>query len=69
MKKSRPFGFNRSVELLRKMHQPNCGVKLKSKDESLDFLKEQYEQLKSQKKDETLEAKLLKLTLLAVSRN
>ena len=51
------------------MHQPNCGVKLKSKDESLDFLKEQYEQLKSQKKDETLEAKLLKLTLLAASRN
>jgi hypothetical protein len=69
MKKSRPMNFNRTVDLLKKMHQSNCGVKLKSKEESLDFLQERVKEFKLQKNEDSLEAKLLKLTLLAASRN
>lgn len=41
----------------------NCGLKLKSKKESLQAMKERFEQLKTDKKTQTPEFKMLKKIL------
>jgi hypothetical protein len=56
-------GVLRSEEILRRMTSINCNVKLKSKKESLQFIKERYEQLKLEGEIQTPEFKMLKKLL------
>lgn len=56
---------NRSAGILKKMTLINCGVSLKSKKESLQAMKERFEQLKTDKKTQNPEFKMLKKILEA----
>ncbi len=53
-------GQERSVEILKKMQIMNCGLKLKSKQESLEFMLEQYEHYVNEGKKNEAPVKLLK---------
>ena len=63
MKKREHFGFERTVDLLRKMHSPNCGVKFKSKKESLQYMLEKYEEYRVRGEDDETKARLLKAAI------
>jgi hypothetical protein len=65
VKKSQVVLFERTVDLLKKMHAPNCGVKLRGRKESLELMLAKYEEFRMRGDVEVQEAKLLKASIEA----
>lgn len=65
MKRREAVLYERTVDLLKKMQTPNCGVKLRSRKESLELMLAQYEEYRVKGEAEAQEAKLLKAAIEA----
>ena len=68
MKRRDSVLFERTVDLLKKMQAPNCGVKLRSKKESLEVMLQKYEEYRVKGEAEEQAAKLLKAAIEAALR-
>jgi hypothetical protein len=57
------LGNTRAIKILNKMRNRNCGIRLRDKKASKEFLRERYEQLKLEGREQTKECDFIRYVL------